>query len=85
MTQDPEVPVLPSPKAEAVVIAPEGSDAETPAVEQPAIEVSSLTLMDLCVALEERYDFVIEPADVMKQATVQNLARFIEEKRPKAS
>ena len=32
----PKSPVLPSAKAEAVVIAPEGSDAETPAVEQPA-------------------------------------------------
>ncbi len=51
MTQDPEVPVLPSPKAEAVVIAPEGSDAETPAVEQPAIEVSSLTLNVLTVVI----------------------------------
>jgi acyl carrier protein len=49
------------------------------------LDADSLALMDLCVSLEERYDFVIEPADVMKQATVQNLARFIEEKRPKAS
>lgn len=46
------------------------------------LNADSLTLMDLCVALEERYDFIIEPADVMKQATLSNLARFIATRRP---
>lgn len=46
------------------------------------LNADSLTLMDLCVALEERYDFVIEPADVMKQATLGKLARFIAARRP---
>ncbi len=46
------------------------------------LNADSLTLMDLCVALEERYDFIIEPADVMKQATLSNLARFIAARRP---
>lgn len=46
------------------------------------LNVDSLTLMDLCVALEERYEFIIEPADVMKQATLSNLARFIATRRP---
>jgi len=61
------------------------SDKGTGGIAFADLDADSLALMDLCVALEERYDFVIEPADVMKQATVQNLARFIEEKRPKAS
>jgi acyl carrier protein len=46
------------------------------------LDTDSLTLMDLCVALEERYEFIIEPADVMKQATLSNLARFIAARRP---
>ncbi|MBK1867743.1 acyl carrier protein [Aestuariivirga sp. YIM B02566] len=46
------------------------------------LNADSLTLMDLCVALEERYEFIIEPADVMKQATLSNLARFIATRRP---
>lgn len=46
------------------------------------LDLDSLTLMDLCVALEDRYDFVIEPADVVKQATLGNLARFITTRRP---
>lgn len=46
------------------------------------LNTDSLALMDLCVALEERYDFIIEPADVMKQATLSNLARFIATRRP---
>jgi acyl carrier protein len=46
------------------------------------INADSLALMDLCVALEERYEFIIEPADVMKQATLSNLARFIATRRP---
>ncbi|QIG46847.1 acyl carrier protein [Nordella sp. HKS 07] len=46
------------------------------------LNADSLTLMDLCVALEERYDFIVEPADVMKQATLSNLARFIATRRP---
>ena len=62
-----------------------GADVGTQDIVFADLDADSLALMDLCVALEERYDFVIEPADVMKQATVQNLARFIEEKRPKAS
>ncbi len=47
------------------------------------LDADSLGLMDLCVALEERYDFTIEPVEVMKQVTLGNLARFIDEKRPK--
>ncbi len=46
------------------------------------LNADSLTLMDLCVALEEKYDFVIEPADVMKQATLSQLARFIATRQP---
>lgn len=46
------------------------------------LNADSLALMDLCVALEERYEFIIEPADVMKQATLSNLARFIATRRP---
>lgn len=46
------------------------------------LDLDSLTLMDLCVSLEDRYDFVIEPADVVKQATLENLARFITTRRP---
>jgi acyl carrier protein len=44
--------------------------------------LDSLTVMDLCVALEDRYDFAVEPADVIEQATLTNLARFIATKRP---
>lgn len=46
------------------------------------LKVDSLVIMDLCVALEDRYDFIIEPADVMKQATLSNLAHFIATRRP---
>jgi acyl carrier protein len=46
------------------------------------LDLDSLTVMDLCVALEERYDLVVEPADVVKQATLRNLARFIATRRP---
>ena len=46
------------------------------------LDLDSLTLMDLCVALEDRYEFAIEPADVVKQATLGNLARFITTRRP---
>lgn len=46
------------------------------------LNVDSLALMDLCVALEERYDFIIEPTDVMKQGTLSGLARFIATRRP---
>ena len=46
------------------------------------LNADSLTLMDLWVALEERYEFIIEPADVMKQATLSNLARFIAARCP---
>jgi acyl carrier protein len=46
------------------------------------LDLDSLTVMDLCVALEDRYDFAIEPADVVEQATLLNLARFIATKRP---
>jgi acyl carrier protein len=46
------------------------------------LDLDSLTLMDLCVALENHYDFAIEPADVVKQATLSNLARFITTRRP---
>jgi acyl carrier protein len=42
----------------------------------------SLTIMDLCVALEEKYDFTVEPADVMRQGTVRNLAAYIAGKLP---
>jgi acyl carrier protein len=45
------------------------------------LDADSLTLMDLCVTLEDRYGFIIEPSDVMQQETLLNLARFIEEKR----
>ena len=41
------------------------------------LAADSLAVMDLCVALEERYDLIIEPADVMRQATLRKLARFI--------
>jgi predicted PurR-regulated permease PerM len=51
MSPEPDVPVLPSAQAEAVVIAPEGSDGPSAAVEQPAIEVSSLTLNVLTVVI----------------------------------
>ena len=46
------------------------------------LELDSLTLMDICVALEERYDLVVEPADIVKQGSLQNLAGFIAAKRP---
>jgi acyl carrier protein len=46
------------------------------------LDADSLALMDLCVALEERYDLIIDPADVMRQATLRNLARFIATKQP---
>jgi acyl carrier protein len=46
------------------------------------LDLDSLTVMDLCVALEDRYDFAIDPADVVEQATLLNLARFIATKRP---
>lgn len=46
------------------------------------LKTDSLGLMDFCVALEDRYEFIIEPADVMQQATLSNLARFIANRRP---
>lgn len=46
------------------------------------LDADSLTVMDLCVALEERYDFPVEPADVMKQANLSKLALFIASRRP---
>jgi len=46
------------------------------------LKSDSLTIMDLCVALEDRYEFIIEPADVMQQGTLSNLARFIAARRP---
>lgn len=46
------------------------------------LDLDSLTVMDLCVALEDRYDFAIDPADVIEQATLRNLAGFIATKRP---
>jgi acyl carrier protein len=56
------------PPADDIVLADLGAD--------------SLTVMDLCVVLEERYDFIVEPADVMKQATLSKLALFIAGRRP---
>jgi acyl carrier protein len=46
------------------------------------LKADSLAVMDLCVALEDRYGVVIEPAEVMQQATLRNLARFIATKQP---
>lgn len=45
------------------------------------LKLDSLTLMDLCVHLEEHYNFIIEPADVIKQETIRNLARYVATKR----
>lgn len=56
------------PPADDIVLADLGAD--------------SLTIMDLCVALEEKYDFTVEPADVMRQGTLRNLATYIAGKRP---
>jgi acyl carrier protein len=46
------------------------------------LELDSLTLMDICVSLEDRYDLIIEPADVVKQGSLRNLALFIAARRP---
>lgn len=46
------------------------------------LKTDSLALMDLCVALEDRYEFIIEPTEVMQQGTLKNLARFIATRRP---
>ena len=56
------------PPADDIVLADLGAD--------------SLAVMDLCVALEDRYDFTVEPADVVKQATLSKLALFIASRRP---
>lgn len=46
------------------------------------LELDSLTVMDFCIALEERYDLTVEPADLLQQATLRNLAQFIATKLP---
>jgi acyl carrier protein len=45
------------------------------------LKLDSLTLMDMCVHLEAQYDFIIEPADVIKQASVRNLAHYVASRR----
>lgn len=59
-----------------------GSPGDARDVVLAELDLDSLAVMDLCIALEERYDFIVEPAEVMKQATLLDLARFIASKRP---
>ena len=46
------------------------------------LDLDSLTVMDLCVALEDRYDFAIDPGDVIQQATLTQSCAFHRDQTP---
>jgi len=49
------------------------------------IEMDSLTALDLCVNLEEASGKVVEPADLVENPTLNDLASFLDSQAPSQS